>query len=287
MGGRGSLYAKMGNKQNKEFTKSVGDFLLEDEPDTTLSHEGMTESLLNKRIHIKQSTDNRNTEVFHPNLDKINNLTNKYTNTVKVLNKNKVQLNIRSTQLSGSTVAQYVSNPFDLENMRIVYNSTTEHHTKKLIEERTQEQIDLGYWVKTDKDELVNQTTTHEFGHYMMRTLMARDEQTKKGKAVKDELRSEINKSSDINQKRKLVFDYYQSYAHKYYKSISRIARKKFGTTAEDCAKQISEYGKTNYIETFAELFASLNCNKKPPSMAKALDLFLKKQMPKRLTKNK
>ena len=287
MGGRGGYFSKYdsgmssGNFDflNDDFNDAENENFEEDK-DTLKEYEGRTKILVNKNIHIKQSTDDIPEEIFVPNIDKINELTRKYLRTSKILKENNQELAVRADRLKDKTVAYFKSNPNDLTKMRIVLNQDIKFTTRKNLENIAQSSIDTGYWVNCDKEELVNQTITHEFGHYVQRVLMERDRNSYLGKKRYDEYQQKIKSATAPEQVKKIVYDYYNDYARKYLSSIDNIQYKKFNKRFNP-KTDTSEYGQSNYCETFAETFAELNGNKNPNTLAKAMGILLNKKIKK------
>lgn len=280
MGGRGSVFV---NYYNVEQSSSVDRQLLldimdtmDEDVDTKLEHKGYTKILKDKNIHIKQSTDKISEEIIVPNAVKVDELSNKYKST-KVLKENNEQLRIRSAILSAGTEAEFVSNSTDFKNLQLVYNQDARYYNKERLENNVQKQIDIGYWVKSDKEQLINHTVTHEYGHYIQRVLMEKDAKTPEGKETLDNLIKNLTKNKNTKKRNMLVQKYSEDNATKYIKSIQRIARKEYGRDYEN--QKLSDYSTKNNREYFAELFCSLNTNKTSQhDLTKAMEMFLKRR---------
>ena len=160
--------------------------------------------------------------------------------------------------------------------MQVVLNKDLKFSNKERVEQTAKEQIESGYWISCDKEQYVNHTITHEFGHYVQRVLMEKDRQTKDGKERYINLKDNIKKCNNQSEVNKLIREYSEEFATKCFKGIQRIHRKNFG---KECSSDISRYGKENNRETFAELFANLNNSKEPNNLAKAMGIYLEKNM--------
>lgn len=282
MGGRGSAFL---NNYNADSFSGVDDQILADimktmekDEDTKLEHKGYTKKLIDKNIHIKQSTDDFNEEILIPNAQKIQSLAEKYKYTEKALRKTDQELRIRAAPMKDNTEAMFVSNSSNFTNLQLIYNKDARYYNKERLENNVSKQIRMGYWVDSDKDQLVNHTITHEYGHYVQRVLMLKDSQTKDGKEKYTNLMSEISKTRSSDKIHSLVNKYSEDYATKYFKSIQRIARKNYGREYEK--QNISKYAETNNRETFAELFCSLNTNSNPNNdLVKAMEIYLKRRL--------
>lgn len=282
MGGRGSAF--LNNYNTDSFSGADQQILadimitMEEDEDTKLNHEGFTKILKDKNIHIKQSTDNISEEILIPNAQKIQSLTEKYKYSEKALHKTNEELRIRSAIMPSNTEAMFVSNGTQFTNLQLVYNKDAKYYNKDRLEKNVQNEIDTGFWVKSDKDQLVNHTVTHEYGHYIQKVLMYKDSQTKEGKEKYNKLINDLKNTKNNKNKIKYVQQYSEDYATKYYKSIQRIARKNYGREYEK--QSLSGYSKENNRETFAELFCSLNTNSNPDNdLVKAMEIYLKKRL--------
>lgn len=282
MGGRGSAYISYKNS-NSSSGVDIGlmaDIIdtMEDDPDTKLPHKGYTQSLKDKHIHIKKSTDNIDEAIVVPNANKVQELTNKYTKTTKTLQKNDEQLRIRSSKLSSNVSAAFISSQTEFKNLQVVYNQDIQFMNKERLERQTQKQIDSGFWTKSDNEDLVNHTITHEYGHYVQRILMERDiTQHNEDKARRNELIEDIKKSKSTSNTQKLIQEYSEEYATKYIKSVQKICRKNFGRDYE--TKILSRYGTESNREYFAEIFCNAETNTNPDDIGKAMQIFLNKKL--------
>lgn len=279
MGGRGSCYLNFYDPSNATSGDvNIADILediLEDE-DTKKEYNGKTKKLKEKKIHIKQSTDDMPEDMFIPNITKVDSLTRKYVDTVGTLKNENETLDIRANKLSPNTTACFIHDGTRFNNLHIVFNNDLKLSSKELVEGEAKRQIDSGFWMNVDKNEYVNQTITHEYGHFVQKVLMQRELTNREGKMKYEAFLTDLAKAKSKADRQKRVQEYAESYATKYFKSIQRIHRKYFGKEGVD---MISNYGKTNNREAFAELFAGLNCCKKPSSICKATEIFLSKKM--------
>ena len=278
MGGRGSCYLNFyDSSKSTSGDVDLFDIMegMEEDKDTNKEYNGKTEKLKQKNIHIKESTDKIPEEIFLPNVYKIDSLTRKYTDTTKILGKNEKELAIRSGKMPSNYVAAFFHDGTKFDNLQIVFNKDLTFSNKSRTEEAVKTQIENGNWIKCDKDEYINQTITHEFGHYVQKVLMQIELNTKIGREKYKQFKNEFKKATN-KEKEALVRKYSEDYAQKYFKSIQRIHRKNFGKENID---DVSRYGKTNNREAFAELFANLNCSKEPSTLGKATEIFLAKKM--------
>lgn len=273
MGGRGSCYLNFNNPKESsgaDFDFDVGN--PEDEEDTKKEYNGKTEKLLNKNIHIKESTDKIPEDIFVPNIIKIDSLSRKYRTSTDILQDTQQPLSIRSAKMPLNTQACFSSESTKFSQLQIVFNKDLTIASKDAVENNIQKQINSGYWTKSDKKELINHTPTHEYGHYIQKVLMEQDSKTQEGKRIKEEY---LKKYINSKNKRLITQEYAENYATKYFKQIQRINRREFG---KESMTDISLYGETSNRECFAELFANANTTKNPTNLSKSLDIFLKER---------
>lgn len=273
MGGRGSCYL---NYNNNDYNDEVllNDIFnnAENDEDTLKEHNGKTQKLKDKNIHIKQSTDHIEEEVLMPNINKVDSLTRKYIETSNILDKKQTELAIRSDVLKGDAVACFIGSA-DFSSLQIILKKDLSFANRERAEAISQNEIDTGFWSKSDKNEIINHSITHEFGHYVQRVLMEKDKQTKEGKEKYAQVMEEYYNAKSYAEREKILKTYSEDYATKFFKEIQRIHRKKFGKEDEN---EISEYGRRSNTEAFAELFANLNTTKKPYKLSLAMEEFLK-----------
>lgn len=273
MGGRGSCYLNFNNPKDSsgaDFDFDVGN--PEDEEDTKKEYNGKTEKLLNKNIHIKESTDKIPEDIFVSNIVKIDSLSRKYKTSTDILQDTQQNLSIRSSKMTANVQACFSSESTKFSRLQIVFNKDLTLASKSAVENNVQKQIDNGFWTKSDKKELINHTPTHEYGHYIQKVLMEQDSKTEDGRKLKEEY---LKKYENSKNKRLVIQEYSENYATKYFKAIQRINRKEFGN---DSPVEISRYGETSNRECFAELFANANTTNKPTNISKSLDIFLKER---------
>lgn len=277
MGGRGSCYL---NYNNNDYNDEV---LLNDifnnakkDEDTLKEHNGKTQKLKDKNIHIKESTDHIEEEVLMPNINKVDSLTRKYIETSNILDKKQTELAIRSDVLKGDAVACFIGNS-DFSSLQIILKKDLSFANRERAEAISQNEIDTGSWSKSDKNEAINHPITHEFGHYVQRVLMEKDKQTKEGKEKYAQLEIDLKKTKTNKEREKILKTYSEDYATKYFKEIQRIHRRMFGVKEDE--SEISRYGRTSNTEAFAELFANLNTTKQPYKLSLAMEEFLKEHM--------
>ena len=276
MGGRGSCYLNFHNasaSSGADLFMDLGN--IDDDKDTQKPYDGTTKKLIDAKIHIKESTDKINEDIFVPNVNKFKALANKYTNATAPLKEGDEQLRIRAAKMPSQVQAAFSTNAAEMKNLQIAFNKDLSLATKESLEISVQKQIDSKFWTSSDKEELINHTPTHEFGHFVQRMLMENERNTPEGQERFDKFFNNYCKTSSAKKKQLLAQEYSESYATKYFKQIQKIHRKKFG---KENLEDISRYGQTNNRECFAELFANANTAKEPTNLSKSLDIFLKER---------
>lgn len=283
MGGRSSAYISYENPSGSSgvdlgIMSDISDSI-DDDKDTKLPHSGWTQKLKDKNIHIKESTDKISEQILVPNAMKIHELSQKYGKSTKELKEQKQELRVRSHTMEGSVEAMFSSSPTNFENLQIVYNSDIRYMTKERLETQTQNQIASNFWTHSDKDELVNHTISHEYGHFIQRVLMERDiRSNKQDKERREKLLDDLGKTSKSKSKSyKIIQEYAEEYATKYIKAVQRVCRKNFGRDYEQ--KPLSDYSRESNREYFAEIFCNSETNKNPDDIGKAMKIYLNKKL--------
>lgn len=282
MGGRGSAFISYENSNGSSgIDLNIIDNILDsidEDKDTKLPHDGYTDKLKSNNIHIKESTDKISEDILVPNATKIYDMSQKYKKPTKELKNQQQELRVRSHKLNDSVNAMFSSSPTNFENLQIIYNHDIKYMTKERLEKNTQKQIESNYWTRSDKDELVNHTISHEYGHFIQRVLMERDiQKNKQDKERREKLLNDI-KSAKTNKKIKdIMQEYAEEYATKYIKSVQRVCRKNFGRDYEK--KPLSRYATDSNREYFAEIFCNSETNKNPDDIGKAMKIYLNKKL--------
>ena len=193
------------------------------------------------------STDDISLEILNPNLKKLHQILSKEETYLKYLEKE--TLYIRSEKMSDprtQAVFRYIERP------EIIFNKRLTKQTKADIEKVAQQQIDIKFWTKSDKNELVNHVMVHELGHY-----------------VQDILIKEKYKGLNPSIKYSKMYE-----AGLMREEINKICLKEFGKPA-----QSSGYGNKKFVEFFAETFCELYTTKNPSFTARALEIYLKEKL--------
>ena len=207
-------------------------------------------TLPNKNFVVMASTDKIPEEILMPNLKKIEKMLNKNPKFYNYLNKEKVY--IRTETISDSRISACFS--VDEVKKQIIFNSNLARKNRESVENVAREQIKANWWTKSDKDELINHVTVHEFGHYVQRILI--DKQAKKdGKEFAD-------RSYELKQRENMRAE------------IKKICYNQLGHKPKT-----SRYGDTKAGEFFAETFCELYTSKNPSPTAKALEIYLKENL--------
>lgn len=197
MGGRGSCYLNFyDSSKSTSGDVDLFDIMegMKEDKDTNKEYNGKTKKLKQKNIHIKESTDKIPEEIFVPNVYKIDSLTRKYSDTAKLLGKEEKELAIRADKMPSNFAALFLHAGAKFDDLQIVLNQDLKFSNRYLIEKRSETLIDNGEWIKCDKEEYINQTITHEFGHYVQKVLMQKELNTKKGREKYEQFKNELKK---------------------------------------------------------------------------------------------
>lgn len=257
MGGRSSTFKVDKNKDRIDSRNIDYEPLIPTNDTISERNNDNIDILQEDNITICRSTDNFSHENINPNLLKIREINNKYYGITKNIKHS--NLDVRGAKFKGNTVACFSYNPYNKENMTIFLNSNLSTRTKQQIEEQAKKQIDMKHWSPCDKENLINQTLAHEYGHFVHKLIL--DKQKDK---------EEISKMSTEQ-----IYSYEKMLAWKCKKDILKIQKEKFNSNNEF----ISNYAKDNSFEFFAETFANLVNSKNPTTLAKSLEIYIKENL--------
>lgn len=248
MGGRGSSYF---NRSGSMRIK-VSDTYDQDKP--TNNRTRIVEKLTKRNVQVMASTDKIPDEILTPNLkqlDRIMSRFRQYSDYAEVEN-----LKVRTETFSNPNIqACFRCTTDSFTRPEIIFNKTYEKRNAIQIEQEVQVQINEKYWTKSDRQNLLVHTMTHEMGHYVQRVLT---EQIA-------EQRGEV----DIRARNPLKYD--NTIANEMTNKIAMICKQKFNSKIKT-----SEYGSTNDYEFFAETFSEMLTCDNPSDTAKSLEIYLK-----------
>ncbi len=169
------------------------------------------------------------------------------------------QLKIRGAKFSGRTVACFSYYPNNQDDMTIFLSDRLIKNDRRTLEQSTQNQIDMKNWSASDKQDLINHTISHEYGHFIQKLI------------VDKQLKQDNVDMSDVNTV-KLTRRLYERKAKQ---EILKICKEQF----KDDNEFISRYGNKDSAEFFAEAFANLADCKNPTNIAKATEIYIKENL--------
>lgn len=260
MGGRSSNFKYNFNTGETQTQKSNITPLIDDDNDTISERNHYLVDELQEKHHILcQSTDNFGYDVMTANLAKINATLDKYPQ-IKASLKNH-ELNIRGAEFDKTnTVACFSYTPGKDDGMTIFLGKNAYDKNKVEIERVTDNQVNQKSWSPCDKENLINHTIMHEYGHFIETKII--------NKLIKKDHNLEtLNPADKI-----ALFD---AYAKKIKHEILVIQKAKFNKDGDF----ISNYGNRNSKEFFAETFANLVNTKKPTTLARSLEIYIRENL--------
>lgn len=258
MGGRYSNFSI--NPQTGEFlmSESIPIPLIEDDSISERNNEYI--DILQDKNHIVCcSTDNFNYDLIEPNLRKLNKLIDKFPAIRYNLKENEILIR-GATFDDPRTSACFGHLPSDKQNMTIYLNKDYFTLPKNEVISVEEYERKIGHFSPCDKEEYITATLSHEYGHFIEKLI------------IEKKLRNDENLfDKDINERSRE----YKMQAVKIKNEILNIQKERFGLTND----QISEYGKVNSREFFAESFANLVNSKNPTTIAKATEIYIKENL--------
>jgi hypothetical protein len=145
-------------------------------------------------------------------------------------------------------------NPSD---QSLVLNTNVFGKSKKELEKYVEKQIKEGYAMPCAENQYINYLVSHEFGHMLEHKLI---NQAVDVDAFNRVYKSIIGKGTakDVTKARDFLKKETQRQAKTIFQEIVGIAKEKNPNFL--ISENISKYGKTNYTEAFAEIFANSQC---------------------------
>lgn len=255
MGGRGSAFKRTSGKSISEDW-----FDGWNEEDYTKLPTKNTDFLKEKKdVWVMDSTDVINRSTMNKQSDFIKELTTEYKGSTELLDSTN-NLRIRSMKMkSNNTYAAFVFPGNHYGKMQICFNETKINKSEKELYKNTKEQIDNGFWSKSDSENIINHTIAHEYGHFVERTLI-----------------ENFIQQNPAEYKQYKDFDsYYEEKSREIRKDIYNIKRTKL---ADPDRKRVSGYAEDSDPENFAEIFANLVTTKSASNWAKAMKIYLEEK---------
>ncbi len=248
MGGRGSSYFNASGN----FRINVTDTYKQDEE--TKKRTRIVEKLVSRNVQVMKSTDKIPDEILTPNLKQLDRIMSKfrqYSNYAEVEN-----LKVRTEKFSNPRIKACFRCKIDsFERPEIIFNKSYEKDNAINVKEQVQKQIDIGYWTKSDKQNLLVHTMTHEMGHYVQRVITQQI----------------AEKRGEIDKRAQNPLKYDDEIAVEMRTKIKKICKQTFKTTGGT-----SIYGASDPYEFFAETFSEMLTCDSPSNTAKSLEIYLK-----------
>lgn len=209
------------------------------------------------------NVDNR---LLSDNTKRLNELINKYPKIKKFIEQRKVGFN--ALNLPNTTVAQ-MSSSLDIKNIQISLSKSKYKDYKSLVEGENKELLIKHCMERTEKY-ATTYSLTHEFGHFIENYFI--DEYNQKHLAEFSNMKTRALNAKSISQSKKILRNWESKVTDSIAQEIFEIAQK--NNKDFDLSLNLSQYGKKNSFEFFAECFANLECGK-PNELGIAMKQFL------------
>lgn len=216
----------------------------------------------------KKDLSEIDSKLLSDNTNRLSELIEKYPTMQDFIKEKNVNFN--ALHLKGNTVAQ-VSSDMDMKNIEITLSKEKYRSYEQLVKMEEQELKVKHCMDRADKYRSTY-TITHEFGHLVENKLI--DDYNKEHLAEFLNMKNRVLNAKSLTQSRNILNKWRTSIADNIAQEIYDIALK--SDTSLDLSSTLSEYGKQNSFEFFAESFANLECGK-PNQLGKALGEYLKK----------
>lgn len=210
--------------------------------------------------------DNR---LLSDNTKRLNELTEKYSkikNFIKTRNVKFNALNLKEKEMA------HVSSDIDLENIEISLSKKQYKNYNELLKTEANE-LKIKNCMDRTEQYKSTYTITHEFGHFIENMFI--DEYNKQHLAEFLNMKSRVLNAKTITQSKNILRKWQENIANEISQDIYDIALK--NNPSIKVNELLSEYGKKDSFEFFAECFANLECGK-PNELGKALGEYLEKR---------
>ena len=208
-------------------------------------------------------------KLLSENIKRLDELIEEYPKCKEFIKTRKVKFN--ALNLNGNEMA-HVSSDIDLKNIEISLSKKHYKDYKTLLETETNE-LKIKHCMDRAEQYKSTYTITHEFGHFIESMFI--DEYNKQHLAEFLNMKSKALNAKTIAQSKKVISKWEANIADQISQDIYDIALKNNPNIKIN--EILSEYGKKNSFEFFAECFANLECGK-PNELGLALKEYLKKR---------
>lgn len=208
-------------------------------------------------------------KLLSENIKRLDELIEEYPKCKEFIKTRKVKFN--ALNLNGNEMA-HVSSDIDLKNIEISLSKKHYKDYKTLLETETNE-LKIKHCMDRVEQYKSTYTITHEFGHFIESMFI--DEYNKQHLAEFLNMKSKALNAKTIAQSKKVISKWEANIADQISQDIYDIALKNNPNIKIN--EILSEYGKKNSFEFFAECFANLECGK-PNELGLALKEYLKKR---------
>lgn len=208
-------------------------------------------------------------KLLSDNTKRLNNLINKYPKIQDFIKSRSVDFNAMG--LGKREIAVCTTN-LDISKLAISLSKSFYKNYEAFIE--LEEKSFSQFWSMPCSDSMKSvYSITHEFGHFVENMFI--NDYNKQHLAEFLNMKARALNAKTLSQSKKILRKWNENVADDIAQSIYEIAKNNNSNIIIN--DMLSEYGKTNSFEFFAECFANLECGK-PNELGKALGEYLKKR---------
>lgn len=208
-------------------------------------------------------------KLLSENAKRLDELIEKYSRCKEFIKTRKVKfnaLNLRESEMA------HVYSDINLKNIEISLSKKHYKNYKTLLETETNE-LNIKHCMDRAEKYKSTYTITHEFGHFIESMFI--DEYNQQHLAEFLNMKSRVLNAKTTTQSKKILKKWEANISDQISQDIYEIALKNNPNVKIN--EILSDYGKENSFEFFAECFANLECGK-PNELGLALKEFLKKR---------
>lgn len=255
------------NEYKKNYFKHLNNF---ENDDKILSLEECKQMIENQNIKFWQDDLSKiDKKLLSDNTKRLKNLIDKYPKMKKFIDEKNVNFNALTM---GKNEIALCSTNLDISKISISLSKKYYSNYDNFI--KMEEEGFKKFWSMPCSENLKSvYSLTHEFGHFIENKII--DDYNKQHLAEFLNMKTRALNAKSNSQSRAILRKWQKSIADNVAQEIYEIAEKSNANIKIN--DLLSEYGKTNSFEFFAECFANLECGK-PNELAKALGEYLKKR---------
>lgn len=254
--------SNLNNSSKNGKIKKQNKILSLDECEQLIQQHGMT--------FVKEDLSKLDSELLSDNTQRLNELIEKYPKTKEFISSNGALFGAKSQSFIGKDTVACCSSGVDVKNIEIDLSKGYYSSVQNLLDVENKS-ISTNWSMPMATEYKKTYTITHEFGHFIENVLI--NEYNHNNYAEFLNMRTRCLSANSTTKSKQILRRWQEKIAEPIAQEIYEIAKK--NNPNFKLYEHLSEYGKKNSFEFFAECFANMECGK-PNELGKAMKEFLK-----------